>query len=144
MRRIDCAAAEDHLARGGFLPLDPALAKRDPGAALAVEQQPGDNGVGLDLEVAAAAGFAQECLRRRAAPLAAPRHLRVRDAFLLLAVVVGGGGIAGLLRRLDKAVGQIEDRAVILDDQRPALAAVFRIAGAAIGLRLAEERQYLV
>src|SRR5205814_2445953 len=68
----------------------------------------------------------------------------IRDAFLLLAVVIRSERKAGLLRRFDKAMGQGQDRAVILDDQRSALAAVSRIAIAAIRLGFAEERQYLV
>src|SRR5207248_5511715 len=100
--------------------------------------------VGLYPMIVAMARFAEKCLRGRAAPFAAPGHLRVRDAFLLFAVVVQGERITRLSRRLDKAVGQIEDRAVILDDQRAAPAAVFGVAIAAIGFRFAEKRQYLV
>src|SRR6202041_3946116 len=89
MRRVDRAAAEDYLARREFLPVDAALAERDAGAALALEEQPGHDRIGLDLAIAAAARLAQEGLRGRTAPFPAPRHLRIGDAFLLLAVVVG-------------------------------------------------------
>src|SRR5207302_8099710 len=44
----------------------------------------------------------------------------------------------------DKAMSQGQDRPVILDDQRAALAAVCRIAIAAIRFGSAEERQHLV
>jgi hypothetical protein len=90
MRRVDRAAAEDHLARRGELAVGAALAERDAGAAFAVEQQLGRDRVGLDLEIAAPARLAQKGLRGRAAPAAAPRHLRIGDAFLLLAVVGRG------------------------------------------------------
>src|SRR6185437_6465020 len=144
MRRVDRAAGQDDLAGGAHLAIDAVLAKRDADAATPLEQETRRDGIGLDLEIAATAGFAQKCLRRGAAPFAAARHLRIRDALLLLAVVVGSEREARLLRRFDKAVGQRQDRAVILDDQRTALAAVGRIAIAAIRLGFAEERQYLV
>ncbi len=144
MRRVDGAAAEDHLARRHLLPVDPVLTEGDAGSAFAVEQQSGDQRVGLDLQIAAVPGLGEKRPRRRAAQPPPPRHLRIGDALLRSAVVILGERKAGLLGGLDKAVGQIEDRAVILDDQRAAAVAVGRIAVAAIGLRLAEERQHLV
>src|SRR5262249_7073974 len=107
--------------------------------ALAVEQEFGGDRIGLDVQIAARPRLGQKCPRRRTAPAAAPRHLRIGDALLGLAVVVGGIGEPGLLRRFDKFVGERQDRTVILDDQRTALAAIFGIAIAAIGFRFAEE-----
>src|SRR5262249_1221419 len=77
----------------------------------------------------------------RAAPFAAPRHLRIRDAFLLPTVVVRREGIARLLRRFDKAMRQRQDRAVILDDERATLAAKFRVALLDVMLGFAEQRR---
>src|ERR1051326_7141262 len=144
MRRVDGAAGQDDLAGGAHLAIDAVLAKRDTDAATPLKQQTRRDGIGLNLEIAAAARFAQKGLRRGAAPFAATGHLRIRDAFLLLAVVVGGEREASLLRRFDKAMSQGQDRAVILDDQRTALAAVGRITIAAIRLGFTEERQHLV
>ena len=48
MRRIDRAAAHDHLARRARLAIDAALAEDDPGAAPALEQQARGHRLGLD------------------------------------------------------------------------------------------------
>src|SRR5579872_2299745 len=90
VRRVDRAAAKNHLARYRQLPVGVALAIGDTGAALAVYEEFGDGGIGLDPEVAPPARLTKEGLRGRAAPLAPSRHLRIGDAFLGLAVVVRG------------------------------------------------------
>ena len=82
-----------------------AALELDADAALALEHQLAGLRVGLDPEVRPLPRLAQEGLRRRAAPAAAPRHLRIADAVALLAVEVGIEGEARLLRRLRRSDG---------------------------------------
>ena len=128
LRRVDGAARNDHLARRRHLAVPAVLAIGDAGAAFSVKHQPGRDRLGDDPQIGAPPRLGQKGLRRRAAKPAAARHLRIADAFLVGAVVVLGQPEAGLLRGLDKTMGQGQDRAVILDRQRAALAAVFGIA----------------
>src|SRR5438105_2001524 len=135
MRRVDRAAREDDLARSAHLPLGAVLAERDPDAAAAVEEEAGGDRAGLDLEVGPPFGCREEGARGRTAHPSLAGHLRIADAFLGLAVVIRGPRKPGLLRRRDEGVGQGQDRAVILDNQRPALAAKFRVAALDVALR---------
>src|SRR5580704_10780952 len=123
MRRVHRAARHDHLAIGAHLGEVAAAPEGNADAALAVEQELAALRPGFDPEVRAAPGLAQKGLRRRAAEAAAPCHLRIADARALLAVEIGIEREARLLGGFDKAVGERQDGAVILDLERPALAA---------------------
>ena len=78
--------------------------------------------------------------RRRAAP----RHLRIADALALLAVEIGIEREARLLRGFDEAMGERQDGAVVLDLERPALAAHLGIAALHVVLGLLEVGQHVV
>ena len=115
MRGVDRTAGDDHLTPGGGLPVHTLLPKRDPRAPLAVEQQPGGNGVGLDLNVLAPLRSGKKGLRGGTASPAQSGHLRVADPLRFGPVKVTTFLEPGLLRRLDEFVGQGQDIAVILD-----------------------------
>src|SRR5271165_4901135 len=106
-----------------------ALPKRDAGATPTVEWQPRRYGLGLDLQVRASPRLGQKgaCGRPAEAPLA--RHLRIADPLLLRTVVIWRERKPCLLCGFDKAMGQRQDGAVILDEERTALAAIFRTPG---------------
>src|SRR6185312_8406405 len=116
----------------------------DADAALTLEQELAGLRVGLDAEVRSLPRLTQEGLCRRAAPLAAPRHLRIADAVALLAVEVGIEREARLLRRFNEVMGERQDGAVVLDLERAVLATHLGIAALRIGLGLAEEWQHVV
>ena len=128
MRRVDGAARQDHLARGRHLPVLALLAEGDADAALAFEQQPGGERLGLDAQVWPAFRLGQEGARGRAAEAAVARHLREADALVLAAVEVLGERDAGLLRGIDEPTGQVQGRAVVLDQDRAALSALLGLA----------------
>ena len=95
--------------------IHPALPKCHAGASLAVEQQARRHGLGLDPQVLARLRFRQDCLCGRAAKPPLPRHLRIADTLLHLAIQIGAERKAHLLRRFDETVSQRQDRSVILD-----------------------------
>src|SRR6185437_13312289 len=95
----------------------------DAGAALALEAQRSRLRVGFDTQVRPTPRLAQEGLRRRTAKPAASRHLRIAHALALLAVEIGIEREARLLGRFHEAMGKRQDGPVILDLERPALAA---------------------
>ncbi len=74
---------DDDLAVGPHLGEVAAALEGDADAALAFEHQLAALRVGLDPQVGTAARLAEIGLRRRPAPAAAPRHLRVTDAMAL-------------------------------------------------------------
>src|SRR3954469_23308947 len=127
MRRVDGAAAQDHLLMRVRFDGLAALAEGDADAAFAVEQQPGGEGFGLDAEIGAVACFLQEGLRSRSAPAALAGHLRVANALRLAAVEVLAELETGVLGRLDEFVGQRQDGAIVLDLQRTVLPAILRV-----------------
>ena len=144
VRRVDGAARHDHLAVGAHLGEVAAALEGDADAALALEQQLAALRLGLDAQVGPALGLAQKSLRRRAAQAAAPRHLRIADALALLAVEIGIEREARLLRGFDEAMGERQDGAVVLDLERPALAAHLGIAALHVVLGLLEVGQHVV
>src|SRR5260370_2443453 len=85
-------------------------------------QEGGGDGLGLDAEVRAPPGFGQKGARGRPAKTSPARHLGIADPLLLRAVIIGGERKPDLLRGFDKAVGQRQDRPIILDEERAALA----------------------
>src|SRR5262249_29159769 len=89
VRAVDRAARHDHLAVGLHDGGIAAAQNLDAGAAPALEQELAGLRVGLNPEVRPPLRLAEISLRRRAAPLAAARHLRVAHAIALLAVEIG-------------------------------------------------------
>src|SRR5579883_903047 len=144
VRRVNRAARDDHLAIGPDFRDVAAAPELDADAALALEQELAGLRVGLHAQVRPLPRLAQEGLRRRAAPTAAPRHLRIADAVALLAVEVGIEREARLLRRLHEMMGERQDGAVVLDLERAVLAADLGIALLGVGLGFLEERQDIV
>ena len=143
MRRVDGAARQDHLARGHHLAIPALLAEGDTYAALAFEQQPGGKRLGLDAQVRPASRLRQKRACGRAAEAAIARHLRIADALVLAAVEVVGQRKAGLLRGVDEPMGQVQGRAVVLDQDGAALAALLGLARR-IALDRLEIGQHLV
>src|SRR5260370_34396475 len=122
VRRIDRAAADHDLARRGNPPVNAVLAKRDAGTAPSVEQQPGRDRLGLDPQVLAPPRLGKKGLYRRSAEAPPPRHLGIPDPLLDPAAAIARERKPGLLRGFDKPMGQWQDPAVILDEDRTALA----------------------
>ena len=91
-----------------------------------LEQQAGGNGLGLDAQVRAPPRFGQKGPCGRPAETPPARHLGIADPLLLRTIIIGGERKPDLLRGFDKAVGQRQDRPIILDQERPALAAILR------------------
>ena len=107
----------------------PPLPERDARAAPAVEDKPGRIGVGHDAQIGPPARIAQEGARRRAAEAPVARHLRIAHALRRRpAAQVPRKRVTRLLRRLDEAVRERQDRAVVLDQDRPRLAAFAGVA----------------
>ena len=129
MRRVDGAAGDDHLPRRADFPVPAALPEGNSRAALAFEGEPGRMGVGHDPQVRPPARVAQEGARRRAAEAPVARHLRIAHALgRRPAAQVPGEGVPRLLRRLHEAVGERQDRPVVLDKDRARLAALAGVA----------------
>src|SRR4029077_16511638 len=115
MRRVDSAAANDDLARRNDTMVAIVLAKRDAGTALSVEQQSRGNCFGFAPQVRPPPRPSQKSARRRTPKAPPPRHLRIPDPLLDLAVVIRGERKPRLLRGFNKAMGQRQDGAVVLD-----------------------------
>ena len=95
----------------------------DAGRARALHQESRRLGAGLDREVMTALGRPQIGARGRRAPPVADGVLAAAETFLLLAVVILGEGIAGLLRRLEPGVEDRIGRLGELRAERPLAAA---------------------
>ena len=121
VRRVHRTAREDHLPSRPQLAHLAVLAEGYADAAPALEQQPGRLRLGLDPHLVARPG--EEGPRGRAAPATHPGHLRIADPLLFRAVQVALKRMPGLLRRLNEAVGQRQDGAVVLHLQRAVAAA---------------------
>ena len=80
----------------------------------------------IDAQVRAPPRLGQKGARGRPAKTSPARHLGIADPLLLRAVIIGGERKPDLLRGFDKAVGQGQDRPIILDEERAALAAILR------------------
>src|SRR5215813_7259326 len=104
MRGVDGAPRQDHLAGDPDPSLLVFLAKDDADAALALANEPGREGLGLDSQVGPASCPRQEGARRRTTETAVAGHLRIADALVLAAVKILGEGEADVLRRIDKAM----------------------------------------
>ena len=142
LRRVDGAAGQDHLTAGHGGAEVASLAVLDAGGAAALEQHPRRHGAGLDRQIGPLHRRTQEGARRAPAHALMDGHVHPPEAFLLEAVHVLGGGIAGLDAGLDEGV---EQRIVGLaggDVQRPVAAAIF-IRTLGPGLRLAKIGQYI-
>ena len=131
MRRVDGAARQDHLARGPHPPVSgPSGGRRRRRSACprtaAWWRTPWSRRAGCG----AAFRLGQEGARGRAAETAVARHLREADALVLATVEVLGQRNAGLLRGIDEPAGQIQGRAVVLDQDRPAFSPLLRSPGA--------------
>ena len=106
LRRVDRAAGEDHLALGPDAHGAPACEMIDADrahtfAAHSLHQRTGAHG-----QVRPAPGRVQVRARRAPAAPAPDRHVHRREALLLVAVHVGGEGIAGLAPRLEEGLVQ--------------------------------------
>jgi hypothetical protein len=120
LRRIDDAAAQQHLALGPGRPRFAAQDMLDPDRAARVEHDAVDARAGLDGEVGAAQRRPQIGLGGAAAPAVADRLLHPPKPFLLGAVVVGrlrhlqrrAGREAGLDQRVRKGRGPHGERPV--------------------------------
>ena len=102
LRRVDRAAAEDHLA-GVDRATEPAAAQVvDPDRTLAVEAHPGGHRQGLDLEVGAAADRVQVGPGRGEPAAAVQVAVEPGEPLLPVAVDVVGERVAGLLDRREE------------------------------------------
>ena len=144
MRRINRATGHDHLARNPQFPIHPILPKRHTHALLAVEQQLRGNRVRLHPQIRSPLRRRQKRSRGGPTPLPNPRHLRIADAFLLLAIQILAEFMPGFLRRFHERMRQWQDRAVILYLQFAALAAECAVAFLHVIFRLTEIRQHIV
>src|SRR5262245_16028127 len=123
LRRVDRAAAEDHLARRD--PLDPApVPDVDADRARAVEHDAQHECATADLEVRAVRYGMEVRARRAPAAAVADRAVERAEAFLAVPVDVGGALVAGLGRRLEERAEELVRRRPALEDERPARAPV--------------------
>src|SRR5262245_16127634 len=143
MRRVDGPPRQDHLARDPDLALLVFLPEDDADAALALANEPGREGLGLDAQVGSASCLRQEGARRRTAETAVARHLRIANALVLATVEILGEGKADLPRCIDEAMRQIQGRAVVLDQDRATLASLLGGTGR-VALDRLEMRQHLL
>ena len=142
MRRIHCTAGQDHFPSRADLLEHTALAEFRAHAALAVKQKPRDLGFGFHPHLVTR--LRKISTRRRTAPAANARHLRIANAFLFHAVQILAEGMARLLRRFNEAMGQWQNGAVIFHLQRSILAAHGRVAAIAIGFAATKQRQHFI
>ena len=143
LRRRDRAGRHDHLARGARLEGLALHHVTHADAARAFEQQALRMRAGLDTEVAPRARRIEIDLRGAHAEAAADRGLRHRNAFLVLAVVVGIVRNADALGRRDQAVVERAALVAVGDLQRAAAAAQF-VRAARIAFDAPENRQHVV
>jgi hypothetical protein len=135
LRRVDRAAAEDHLVRADRLALH-----LDADRARPVEDDARDERPRAHLEVRAAQ-HGVEVRTRGAQPTAAVDvAVEAREALLLVAVDVGGELVPGLLHGREERLAERVRRRPALEDERPAAAAPLVGAGEA-GLHPLEVRE---
>ncbi len=134
VRAVHRAAAEQHLAGGRRGDLAAADAVGHPDGALALDDDPGGERAGLDVEVVAVAGGLEVGLVHRPAAAVVAGHLVEPGALLLGAVEVVGRLHPGADGALHPQVGQLVGVAPVLDVERAVLAVVRRAeAGVALG-----------
>ena len=106
LRRVDRPAAQDDFAAGAGGAQRIALAVFDAARAPAVQQQPGRQRVLRHGQVGAPCrpfqGRFQIGVRGAPAPAAMDRHVHRPEAFLAIAVHVGGAAVAGLRAGFDE------------------------------------------
>ena len=105
--------------------VDDALAGRvlDAGRALALEQDPGDEGAGPDLQVRAVHHRVQVGPRGAQAPAVLDVAVEGGEALLAVPVDVVGQLVAGLLDGLEEGAEQRAGRGPALQDERPGVTA---------------------
>ena len=139
--RADRTGRQDHLARGHGRPVFVALEVGDADRPLAVEDHSFSERAGDHGQVDAAPRRLQVGVRRRGADPVPDRHVHGAEALLLVAVVVRGLRVAGLLAGLDEgAVQRVLHPVAVAGAKRP-LGAAVRVAAAGPGLGLAEVGQ---
>src|SRR5262245_29460777 len=124
MRRVDGPRRQDHLAVGSHLAVAAALANDNANAALAIADQPARQRLGFDPQVGSGSRLGEEGAGGRASKAAVARHLRIANPLLLVAIEILGEGNANLLCRRDEAMRQGQRGTVVLDQDRPLLAAL--------------------
>ncbi len=144
LRRVDGAAAEDHLPPRRHRPLGALVAERNAGRALALQQDARAQRVGDDLQVGAAHRRAQERGGGRTPPPVARGHLVVADALLLGAVEVVGPRQAAGASRLDVGLAQRVALADVADRERPGAPVQGLVARPDAPLGAAEIGQHVV
>jgi len=96
----------------------------DPDGSLALEEDPGDERPGLDLEVVATHHRMQVRAGRREATTIVDVSVERGEPLLAVAVHVIGEGVAGLLHGLEERAEQRIGRRTALERERPAMSAV--------------------
>src|SRR5262249_14825914 len=114
MRAADRACRNDDLACRGCKERALAAPELHAATALAIECEAADQRIGFDAQVWSASGRGQKGTRRRGAKASAPTVLRIANAFLSGAIVVGCAWKTGVLRRLNEAMGCRQNRPVFL------------------------------
>ncbi len=121
--RVDRAASEDHLAAVDRLRPTALSVSSTPDRPAALEDDPGHERPGPDLEVLAAHDRMEVGPRGAQPAPAADVPVELREALLAVAVDVVGRRIAGLLRRLEERGEQRVRRRPALEAERAAVAA---------------------
>src|SRR5581483_12478311 len=135
LRRVDRAAAEDHLACA-----DRPAARDAPRGALPVEDDPLHEDPGAYLEVRTLHRRMEVRPRRRPPPAAPDVAVELREALLAVPVDIVGQRVARLLDGGEEGVEQRPFGGTALEDERPVAATPVVGAGEA-GLHLLEVRQ---
>ena len=142
LRAGDAAGRQDRLLRPGLHRLA-VLLVLDADAALALEQDAQRVGVGDDVQVGPLHRRLDVAMGHAHAPALVDRGLRLHDAFLVLAVVVGIDLEAGGLRRLEQ---RVVERVLVghgRDLERPVGAAAVRAVAVDEVLHAGEERRHV-
>ncbi len=126
LRRVDRAAAEDHLAG-----TDRLAADHDADGARPLEDDALDERVAAHLEVRPRHRRMEVRARRAQAAAAVDRPVELREALLPVAVHVVGERIARLLHRVEERVEERRRRRSALEHERPLAAAPLVGAGEA-------------
>ena len=123
LRRVDGPAAADHLT-GVHGSAAAALGVGDAGGPVALEEDPGGEGPGDEVEVGPLEHRVQVGLRRAQAPAPVDVAVEGGEALLAVAVDIGGPGVAGLLGGFQEGLEQGVGGRPPLQHQRAPVAAV--------------------